>query len=212
MVALTQWLTSFENYFREMGWLGVLLFAGAIVLVQFVAAPLSPMGIAAGLIFGFGRGFAALFLGTALGALLNFLLARYLLRQPIARRLAANEKFHAIDSAIGREGWKIVALLRFCPIPFGFANYCYGLTAIPLLPYLAATIFAIMPANLFFVWLGVTAHEGLAAATGSGRPRHPLEYVFLAVGLIAAFLALRQVSRVARQALAAKDAGFLPPA
>lgn len=212
MVALTQWLTGFEAYFRELGWLGVLLFAGGIVLVQFVAAPLSPMAIAAGLIFGFGRGFAALTLGTAFGALLNFLLSRYLLRRPIARRLEANANFHAIDSAIGREGWKIVALLRFCPIPFGFANYCYGLTAIPLLPYLAATFFAIIPANLFFVWLGVTAHEGLAAATGNTRPRHPLEYVFLVVGLIAAFFALRHISKVARQALAAKDADYPPAA
>jgi uncharacterized membrane protein YdjX (TVP38/TMEM64 family) len=211
MVALMQWLTGFENYFRELGWLGVLLFAGAIVLVQLVAAPLSPMGMAAGLIFGFGRGFAALTLGTALGALVNFLLSRYLLRVPIARRFAKNEKFHAIDSAIGREGWKIVALLRFCPIPFGFANYCYGLTAIPLLPYLAATVFAIIPGNMFFVYLGVTAHEGLAAATGTARPRHPIEYVFLVVGLIAAFFALRHISRVARQALAAKQLEILPP-
>lgn len=212
MVALTQWLTGFEEYFRQLGWLGVLLFAGAIVLVQLVAAPLSPMAIGAGLIFGFPRGFAALTLGTAVGAVVNFLLSRYLLRRPIARRLATNEKFQAIDSAIGREGWKIVALLRFCPIPFGFANYCYGLTAIPLLPYLAATVFAIIPGNMFFVYLGVTAHEGLAAATGSARPRHPLEYVFLVVGLIAAFFALRHISKVARQALAAKEADILPPA
>jgi len=211
MAALTEWLTSFKSYFLELGWQGVLLYALAILLVQLVAAPLSPMGLAAGVIFGFSRGYAALTLGTALGAFVNFLLSRYLLRAPMSRRLEGNLKFQLIDNAIGREGWKIVALLRFCPIPFGLANYCYGLTAIPLVPYLAATVFAIIPANAFMVWLGVSANEGLAAAAGTARPRHPLEYVFLGVGLIAAFFALRHISKVARQALEEKQPGILPP-
>lgn len=205
MSAFTQWLASSEEYLRNLGWAGVLLYAGAIVVVQLACAPLSPAAIAGGLIFGFTRGYAAITLGTAAGALVNFVLARYFLRRPIARRLERNEKFRLIDAAIGREGWKIVVLLRFCPIPFGLSNYSFGLTAIPLVPYLLATVIAIIPGNLFFVWLGVTAHAGIAAATGAGRPRHPLEYVFLVVGLLAAFFTLRHISRVARLALARRD-------
>lgn len=212
MSAFTQWLANSQEYFQQLGWAGVLLYAGAIVLVQLVCAPLSPVAIAGGLIFGFTRGFAAITIGTAAGALVNFVLARYFLRGPIARRLERNEKFRLIDAAIGREGWKIVALLRFCPIPFGLANYSYGLTAIALVPYLAATVFAIIPGNLFFVWLGVTAHAGVAAATGAGRPRHPIEYLFLAVGLLAAFFALRQISRIARRALERREPATPSPA
>ena len=205
MSAFIQWLANSEDYFQQLGGMGVVLYAGVIVFVQLFCAPLSPVAIAGGLIFGFTRGYAAITLGTAAGALINFVLARYFLRRPIARRLERNEKFRLIDAAIGREGWKIVALLRFCPIPFGLANYSYGLTAIPLVPYLLATIFAIIPGNLFFVWLGVTAHAGVEAATGAGRPRHPLEYVFLVIGLLAAFFALRHISRVARRALERRE-------
>jgi uncharacterized membrane protein YdjX (TVP38/TMEM64 family) len=163
MSALTQWLTSSEEFFQRLGWLGVLAYAAGVVVLQLVCAPLSPVGVAAGLMFGLGRGFTTMAIGTAVGAAINFLLSRTVLRGPVARRLATNDKFRLIDAAIGREGWKIVALLRFCPIPFGLANYAYGLTAIPFWPYLWATVLAVIPGNLFFVWLGVTAHAGLSA-------------------------------------------------
>ena len=107
---------------------------------------------------------------------------------------------------MGREGWKIIALLRLCPIPFGLANYAYGLTAIGFWPYFLATFFAIIPANCFFVWLGSSAHHGLAAATGAEQARHPGEYVFLAVALIAAFLVLRHITKLAKAAVAKADA------
>ena len=202
MSAFTDWLTSSKDYFLHLGWLGVLLFAGGIVLAQMFCAPLSPVAIAGGLIFGFSRGLVALELGTALGAVVNFLLSRYLLRGPFARRLAANEKFRLIDAAIGREGWKIVGLLRFVPMPFGLANYCYGLTAIPLLPYTAATVVAILPANAFLTWFGATSHDALAAASGAQAATPPGKIVFTVVGLIAFFIALRQLTKIARRALA----------
>ena len=202
MPDFSQWLISSESYFHQLGWWGVFLFAGGIVVAQMFIAPLSPLALTSGMIFGFGRGWVAVALGTGLGAAVNFLVSRYLARGPIARKLENNEKFRLIDDAIGREGWKIVALLRFVPMPFGLANYAYGLTAIRFWPYLFASIAAIVPANTFLVYVGHTAHAGLAAASGTARARHPGEYVLLAVGLIAAFFALRHISRIARNAIA----------
>ena len=202
MSSLLERLTSSQDFFVQRGWLGVLLFAGAIVLVQMCIAPMSPVALAAGFGFGFGRGWVAITLGTALGAAVNFLISRYVARGPVARRLEKNEKFRLIDAAIGREGWKIVFLLRFVPMPFGLANYAYGLTAIPFWSYLFASIVAIIPANTFLVYLGHTAHAGLAVASGAQRPRHPGEYVLLGVGVVAAFFALRHLSKVARAAVA----------
>ncbi len=203
MSDLIHWLTSSETYFQQLGWAGVAAFAGGIVLAQMFVAPLSPVAFAAGMIFGLGRGWVAITLGTGVGAAVNFLISRYLARGPIARRLERNEKFRLIDAAIGREGWKIVLLLRFVPMPFGVANYAYGLTAIGFWPYILTSIAAIIPANTFLVYLGHSAHAGLAAATGAEHPRHPGEYVLLGVGVVAAFLALRHITKVARAALAA---------
>jgi uncharacterized membrane protein YdjX (TVP38/TMEM64 family) len=197
-----QWLGSSQAIFLGLGWLGVPAFAGMFFVAQLCLAPVAPVAMAAGAIFGLGRGFLAVELGTALGAAINFLISRHLARRPIERWLGHHEKFKLIDAAIGREGWKIVALLRFCPLPFGLANFCYGLTAVPFWPYFFASLVAIIPANFFFTWLGATAQESAQALTGAARPRHPIEYVLMGVGLVAFFLALTYVGKVAKRAVA----------
>ncbi len=205
MHRLTDLLLASHEKFAQLGWLGVLAYAGALVLLQMVIVPLAPFALGAGGIFGFLQGFVAITLGTNAGAALNFLIARHLARNAVQRWLGHHEKFRLIDSAVGREGWKIIALLRLCPIPFGLANYAYGLTAIGFWPYFLATFFAIIPANCFFVWLGASAHHGLAAATGAEQAKHPGEYIFLAVGLIAAFFVLRHITKLAKAAVAKAD-------
>jgi uncharacterized membrane protein YdjX (TVP38/TMEM64 family) len=205
MSALINWLIHSQDFFRHLGWLGVVLYGLGVAVLGILCVPLSPTAVAAGAIFGFWRGFIAITIGTGLAAVVSFLTSRYLLRGPIARRLERNEKFRLIDAAIGREGWKIVGLLRFVPMPFGVANYGYGLTAIPLVPYTLATLVAIIPANTFLTYVGVTAQEGVAVASGRGHAKSPVEYVFLGVGLIAFFLALRQITKIARTALAKRE-------
>jgi uncharacterized membrane protein YdjX (TVP38/TMEM64 family) len=195
-------LMEWQGTLQSFGWLGLAAFALALVLLQMALIPLSVFAIAGGAIFGFGPAMLAVTVGTNLGAIVNFLLSRYVARAAVSRYLAHHEKFRLIDAAIGREGGKIVALLRLCPLPFGLANYCYGLTAVRFWPYCIATFAAIIPGNLVFVWLGASAQEGLAALTGSARLRHPGEYVLLGVGLIAAFCALTYITRLAKTAVA----------
>ena len=207
MTALTQKILEWQSFFQGLGWLGVLTYALVIVAAQLLCAPLSPVAVAGGLIFGLGRGFAAITLGTGLGAVVNFLLSRHFARATIQRWLAHHEKFKLIDAAIGREGWKIIALLRFCPIPFGLANYCYGLTAVRFGPYLVATIFAVMPANFFFSWFGASSHDALAAVGGTGQAAQPGRWVFTVVGLVAFFCALTYVAKIARAAVQRSGAG-----
>jgi uncharacterized membrane protein YdjX (TVP38/TMEM64 family) len=203
--ALSQHFLHWESFFRGLGILGVLAFALTIFVLQLFCLPLSPFGIMAGLFFGVANGFAAVEIGTSIGAAVNFLISRHVLRERVSRWLATHEKFRLIDNAIGKEGWKIIALLRFCPVPFGLANYSYGLTAVGFLPYLLATIFAILPANFFFVWFGATSHDlALAVLTGNAKAT-PNQAVFTVIGLVACFVALSYVAKVARKAIARHD-------
>jgi len=203
---LDQW----HDTLQHLGWLGVFGFAVGLVVLQMAFIPLAVFAVAAGAIFGFWKGVLAITIGTNVGAIVNFLLARYVARGAVTRYLSHHEKFRLIDAAIGREGGKIIALLRLCPMPFGLANYAYGLTAVGFRPYLIATFLAIIPANCFFVWVGASAHEGLAAATGTGQARHPGEYVLIGVGVIAGLCALNYIARVAKAALAHKEPAPAP--
>ena len=79
-----------------------------------------------------------MFVGATLGASAAFLVARYVARCAIERRIAGNPRFAAIDRAVGREGCKIVFLLRLSPVfPFNLLNYALGLTRVRFLDYLA---------------------------------------------------------------------------
>ena len=127
---LVQFLERLQQSIQEMHGLGIFAFAGVFVLAQMLMVPVAPLGLAFGLFFGFTHGWLGLMLGCAIGASVNFLISRHLARKAVTRWLGSNEKFRLIDSAVAREGWKIVALLRFVPVPFGLANYCYGLTPV----------------------------------------------------------------------------------
>jgi uncharacterized membrane protein YdjX (TVP38/TMEM64 family) len=212
MASITEFITHLlaqsQETFHHLGALGVFLYAAGIVVLGAAILPLSPFAIAAGAIFGFWGGFIAITIGTNLGSVFNFLLARYIARDTISRRLANHEKFRVIDAAVGREGWKIIALLRLCPLPFGLANYCYGLTAIRLWPYNIATFLAIIPANCFFVWLGASTH----VFTGAKHASHPGEKVLLVIGLAAGFCALNYITRLAKAAVEKVETSVPEPA
>jgi uncharacterized membrane protein YdjX (TVP38/TMEM64 family) len=199
---LIRFLEILQQYLDDLGGWAILAFAVVFLVVQMLMIPGAPLGLAAGFFFGFERGWMALMLGCTLGATVNFWIARTFARDWVQRRFGNNEKFQLIDRAIGREGWKIVALLRFVPIPFGLANYSYGLTPVRFVPYILATFFAIIPANSLFVWIGATTQGELATVLGKERPRHPLEYVLLIAAVVAALLALRYVAKIARAAVA----------
>jgi uncharacterized membrane protein YdjX (TVP38/TMEM64 family) len=202
LALLVRFLENLQQFLDQLGGWAVLAFALVFLAVQMLMIPGAPLGLAAGFFFGFGRGWVALMLGCTLGATVNFWIARTLARDWVQRKFGSHEKFQLIDRAIAREGWKIVALLRFVPIPFGLANYSYGLTPVRFVPYILATFFAIIPTNSLFVWIGATSQGELATLLGKGRPRHPLEYVLLVVGIIAAVFALRFVARIAKGAVA----------
>lgn len=45
-----------------------------------------------------------------------------------------NPKWKAIDKAIGKEGFRVVLLLRLSPLlPFALSNYLYAITSVDFL-------------------------------------------------------------------------------
>ena len=200
-------LESTQHWLLDLGWLGLVAFAGMFVIAQLFMVPVAPMGMAAGLFFGFALGWSGLMVGCAAGATINFLISRHFARAYVTRKLGNNVKFRVIEKAIEQGGWKIIVLLRFVPIPFGLANYCYGLTPIAFWPYFGATLIAVAGPNALFAWMGSTFNGALSDLVGKGRPHSPFEYAFPVIGLIAAILTLRYVAKVARETVAKSSLG-----
>jgi uncharacterized membrane protein YdjX (TVP38/TMEM64 family) len=190
----------FQQWVEGLGAFGPIAFilGYAVAVIAFI--PGSALTLAAGTIFGVGKGTALVFVAALLGSTGAFLVARHLARAAIEKRIAGDARFAAIDQAIGTQGRKIVFLLRLSPIfPFNLLNYGLGLTRVRLVDYLLAGV-GMLPGSLLYVYLGSAAGEALAAA-GGARVRTPAEWGLFAVGLLATLVVTVYVTRIARGAL-----------
>lgn len=205
LVLLGRWagnfIPRFSDWVAGQGLIGALGFILGYIVAAVALVPASLLTIAAGAIFGIAKGTALVFVAATLGASAAFLVSRYLARSAVERRLAGNERFAAIDRAIGRDGRKIVFLLRLSPVfPFNLLNYALGLTTVRFRDYLLASI-GMIPATLLYVYYGKILGDVARVASGTPLPRGPEYYVLLGLGLAATIAVTAVITRTARQAL-----------
>jgi uncharacterized membrane protein YdjX (TVP38/TMEM64 family) len=180
---------------------GPAAFVALYVVATVLLLPAWILTLGAGALFGLATGVATVSLAATLGATAAFLVGRYLARDAVARWLDADPRFRAIDAAVGREGWRIVGLVRLSPLfPFTLVNYVFGLTRVPLVPYVVASWAGMLPGTVMYVYLGSVA-GGLATLGQPGTARTPAEWVFLVLGLLATLAVTSYVTRLARGAL-----------
>lgn len=76
-------------------------------------------------------------------------------REPVEGLLDENPKFRALDTAIAKEGFKVILLLRLSPIfPFALSNYLYGVTSVGFSEYMMGTLIGFFPGTLAYVYGG----------------------------------------------------------
>ena len=195
------YLPEFSAWVDGLGLWGPVVFVlgYAVATVSFI--PGSLLTLAGGAIFGLGEGTVLVFVGASLGATGAFLASRYLVRGAIERRVAAEPRFAAIDRAVGREGFKIVVLLRLTPVvPFVLLNYALGLTRVKLSHYVSAFV-GMLPATLLYVYYGKVLGDVAEVAAGVEVEQGWGTYLGTGIGLVATIAVIVVVTRIARRAL-----------
>jgi uncharacterized membrane protein YdjX (TVP38/TMEM64 family) len=201
--AAGSWLPAFAVWIEGLGLWGPVVFILGYALATVAFAPGSILTLAAGAIFGLWRGALLVFAAALLGSSAAFLIARHLARPLVARRLAGNDRFAAIDRAIGERGGFIVLLLRLSPVfPFNLLNYALGLTGVRFVHYLLASI-GMLPGTFLYVYYGRVAGDLAAIAGGAAAPRGAAHWLVLGIGLAATVVATAWIARTARRALQA---------
>lgn len=199
----------FAEWVASLGFWGPLVFILGYAVATVAFIPGSLLTLAAGAIFGLLYGTIYTFFGATLGAAAAFLVARYAARSAVERKIAGNPRFDAVDRAVSREGFKIVALLRLSPVfPFNLLNYSLGLTRVRFLDYLLAS-FAMLPGTLLYVYYGKAAGSLAAVAAGAEVEKGAEQWIFLGVGLLATVVVTTFITRLARRALA-REIGEAP--
>ena len=116
--------------------------------------------------------------GATVGAMLSFLVARYLASDWVSQK--AGGKLKQIINGVEHEGWRFVAFTRLVPLfPFNLLNYALGLTRIPFGQYSLATYICMLPGAIAYTYLGYAGKEAISGGEGM------VQKILLALALLA---------------------------
>jgi len=186
----------------SLGSVGAIAFIIIYILATLAFFPGSILTLGAGVVFGLVLGSFYVFIGATIGATAAFLVGRYLARGWVAEKIQGNNKFQAIDEAVGKEGLKIVLLTRLSPIfPFNLLNYAYGVTGVSLKDYLLGSA-GMIPGTIMYVYIGSLAGSLATIGTSTPATNPTLQWTIRLIGFIATVAVTLYVTKIARQALA----------
>ncbi|MFB2882078.1 TVP38/TMEM64 family protein [Floridanema aerugineum] len=192
------------TWIEQLGPWGAIAFILLYNLATVLFIPGSLLTLGGGVIFGVFWGSIYVFIAATLGATFAFLIGRYLTRDWVAKKIADNSKFQAIDNAVAKEGFKIVLLTRLSPVfPFTLLNYALGITKVSLTDYILGSI-GMIPGTIMYVYLGSLA--GNIAMIGAGNvPTNPqaetAQWIIRIVGFIATVAVTIYITHLAKKSL-----------
>lgn len=174
-------LQELEAWTRANPWLAsLLLFSGYVVVVALSIPVAAVMSLAAGALFGLLHGTLLVSFASTLGATLAFLVARFLLRQPLRDRYG--DRLRAFDAGIERDGAFYLFTLRLVPLfPLFVINLLAGLTTLRTWTYYWVSQLGMLPATIVYVYAGTQ----LARIESPGDVLSPgLVGAFVLIGLM----------------------------
>ena len=181
-----------EAWINDAGVLAPIVFMLIYALATVLFLPGSVITLAGGALFGPVLGTFYNLTGATLGAVLAFLISRYLASDWIADKAGGRVK--QLINGVEGEGWRFVAFVRLVPLfPFNLLNYALGLTKIRLLHYLIATYVFMLPGTIAYTYLGYAGREAIGGGEGL------IQKILIALALLAvvAFLP-RVISNIRR--------------
>jgi uncharacterized membrane protein YdjX (TVP38/TMEM64 family) len=195
------WLLNALQWIDNLGTLGAIAFILLYIIATVAFLPGSIVTLGGGVVFGVVLGSIYVFIGATIGATLAFLIGRYGARNWVVKQIYKNQKFKAIDKAVGKEGFKIVLLTRLSPIfPFNLLNYGYGVTGVSLKDYVIASV-GMIPGTIMYVYIGSLAGNLATIGTQTPSPNPISQWTIRIVGFIATIAVTLYVTKIARKAL-----------
>ena len=195
------YIPAFTSRVESMGALGPLVFILGYIVATVAMVPGLLLTLAGGALFGLARGTLYVFIAATIGATAAFLIARHIVRDRVVRAFGDDRRVQAVDKAIGREGLKIVLLIRLSPLfPFNVTNYALGVTSVRLRDYVIGCV-GMLPGTLLYVYYGRLIGDVAKAVSGVQVERGTAYWVVLAVGLLATIVVTARITRAASRAL-----------
>jgi len=162
---------------------GALVFMSLYVLTAVAALPGLPLTLASGALFGTAVGIVLTSIGSALGSVAAFILARYLARDAVRHWLDKRKAFRLVERWTAEQGALVVALTRLFPIfPYNLLNFAFGVTSVGFWTYLFWSWLCMLPGSLFYI----SGMDALTQILAEGRV--PWFLLILAAGILLVLL------------------------
>lgn len=140
--------------------LGLGYFAAFVVVVALSLPAMTLMTLAAGAIFGVVEGSVIVSFGSAIGATLAMLAARFVFKDAVRKRFA--HRLQRVDAGIEREGAFYLLSMRLVPVfPFFMVNILMGLTHIRVFTFYWVSQLGMLAGTVVYV----NAGRRIASAT-----------------------------------------------
>jgi len=176
-------------------WISLLIFLAAAVVGTLLMVPAWIFPVAAGAAFGWAWGAAIAVVAGAAAAQAAYFLSRHAIRGRVERRAKRVKAFKAVDKAMKKAPFKVVALMRLSPVlPSGLKSYLMGLTCVRPLPYATASALGTLPGTLLKAWIGDEGREALSGGSAA-------HWAVFGVGIVATVLIMLVIGRYARREL-----------
>lgn len=135
--------------------LGLGYFAVFVVVVALSLPAMTIMTLAAGAIFGVVEGSVIVSFGSAIGATLAMLAARFVFKDAVRKRF--EHRFERVDAGIEREGAFYLLSIRLVPVfPFFMVNILMGLSHIRVFAFYWVTQLGMLAGTVVYVNAGTT--------------------------------------------------------
>lgn len=149
-------ITHIRESLGSVGWIAQLTFIGVSALAMGVGMPRLWVSAVSGSLFGAFMGTIISLVASLLGASLNFLMGRSLLRGPVQRRMP--ERLRKWYDRFGEKGFRWILYARLFPLSNAtVVNLLCGASRVRYRDFLAATVIGYLPFTLVFALFGSSA-------------------------------------------------------
>ncbi|KAK9791575.1 hypothetical protein WJX73_009469 [Symbiochloris irregularis] len=136
---------------------------------------------------------------------LAFCTGRFLLRDWVESHVIHRfPQWAAVDSALSKEGWKLITLLRLSPIiPWNFLNYAAAITGVRFTSFTLSSALSVIPWTITLTYFGSLARSMADIFNGEAMPGGPVSYILFTLSGVMLVVLVAFATIISRQAVRA---------
>lgn len=138
----------------SLGTPGIVIYTVAFMLWELTVGVTTPVETAAGMAFGLKNGIMANAIGKTSGAVLAFLIGRYVLKGFVQKTLEGNELMELVQDSIAKNPIRVALIWRFSFLPEQIKNFGLAVLPVKTWQFISAVLMHGFPFTLLWTFLG----------------------------------------------------------